>query len=48
MRRRIKNKTPPTAPPMIVPRLLSGKEAKVGEVKRALCWSTAVPAPEVS
>lgn len=32
----------------MVPRLLSGKEAKVGEVNRALRWSAAVPVPEVS
>lgn len=46
--KRIRNKTPPTAPPTIVPRLLSGKEARVGDVKRAFCWSAAVPVPEVS
>lgn len=32
----------------MVPRLLSGKEASVGEVKRDLRWSAAVPVPEVS
>ena len=46
--KRIRNKTPPTAPPTMVPRLLSGKEARVGEVNKALCWSAAVPGPEVS
>lgn len=46
--RSIKNKTPPTAPPTIVPRVPSGKEASVGEVNRVLRWSTAVPVPEVS
>lgn len=46
--KRMRNRTPPTAPPTIVPRLLSGKEARVGEVNRALCWSVAVPVPEVS
>ncbi len=46
--KRIRNKTPPTAPPTIVPRLLSGKEASVGEVNRELRWSTVVLVPEGS
>lgn len=46
--KRIRKRTPPTAPPTIVPRLLSDKEARVGEVKRALRWSAAVPVPDVS
>lgn len=46
--RRIRNRTPPTAPPTMVPRLLSGKEASVGEVKSDFFWSTAVPVPDVS
>lgn len=48
IKRSIRNKTPPTAPPTIVPRLLSGKEASVGEVNSALRWSTAVAVPDVS
>lgn len=31
-----------------MPRLLSGKEARVGELNGDLCWSTAVPVPAVS
>ncbi|TNN62970.1 hypothetical protein EYF80_026779 [Liparis tanakae] len=47
--RRIRNKTPPTTPPTMVPRLLSCTEARVGDVNRApLCWSAAVPVPDVS
>lgn len=32
----------------MVPKVLSGKDASVGEVKRALRWSAAVPIPEES
>lgn len=45
--RRIRNRTPPTAPPTIVPRLLSDKEASVGEVNGDFRRSTVVPGLEV-
>ena len=44
----LRKRSPPTAPPTMVPRLPSGRDASVGEVKRELCLSGAVLVSRVS